>query len=767
MSDLSLPEQQSPPPLVERLQSRVWAVVWIGLALLLAGMMMPHQSVSLGFLISASSLFTMALIMLAMSRRYHRSGQFFHRSIEAFLQNDALATFFTGPDNEIHFANKAALAQYPGQPALTLILGQDSADPLSLIFRLQNRARLVRHAFEDVVTETGFLRVNTTYVPRQGFIWRLERNTEGAGGGGIPTAIPLIIAKDNGTILTQNEAAFRLFGRKAAHLDRIFPDLPLRTNTPHRVTTANGNEIMRIVELGREAGRREIALLPYQARGGFSGTTLDGFDDLPVAVMRVNAQGAILHANRQARGLLALSGEDMPGLPTLLKGLGRPVSEWLAAAANGQGLARTEIVQAARKDREVYLQIRLNRVVEDGEATLIVVLSDATELKTLEAQFVQSQKMQAIGQLAGGVAHDFNNLLTAISGYCDLLLLRHDEGDPDYGDLVQINQNANRAAALVSQLLAFSRKQNLRPETLDLHEGLSELSHLLNRLLGEKVALNLLMADDLQKVRADRRQLEQVLMNLVVNARDAMPQGGDVTIEAENLNLDSTLHRDRANVAPGEYVSIKVIDQGAGIARDRLGKIFEPFYTTKKTGEGTGLGLSMVYGIVKQTGGFVFVDTVPGQGTSFQVLLPVDKTPDSPKSAPPPAENRQETRREDGVVLLVEDEAPVRAFATRALRMRGYNVIEAGNAEEALNLLKDPALEIDVFVSDVIMPGKDGPTWVQEALIERPNVKVVFMSGYAEESINENQANVPGATFLPKPFSLRELTDTVREKLSG
>jgi two-component system cell cycle sensor histidine kinase/response regulator CckA len=271
----------------------------------------------------------------------------------------------------------------------------------------------------------------------------------------------------------------------------------------------------------------------------------------------------------------------------------------------------------------VFVPVSLNKIENDPEASLIAILSDATELKTLEAQFVQSQKMQAIGQLAGGVAHDLNNLLTAISGHCDLLLLRHDTASQDYADLVQINQNANRAAALVSQLLAFSRKQTLRPEPIDMRNTLADLMHLLNRLVGEKVELVLEHDTDLKPVRADKRQLEQVFMNLVVNARDAMPEGGRIHIKTEGYSLEQALDRDRATIPAGDYISVTVTDEGCGIATDKLTKIIEPFYSTKRTGEGTGLGLSTVYGIVKQTGGYIFVQSDEGQGTEFNLILPI------------------------------------------------------------------------------------------------------------------------------------------------
>jgi two-component system cell cycle sensor histidine kinase/response regulator CckA len=393
-------------------------------------------------------------------------------------------------------------------------------------------------------------------------------------------------------------------------------------------------------------------------------------------------------------------------------------------------------------------------------------LQDATALKTLEAQFVQSQKMQAIGQLAGGIAHDFNNLLTAISGYCDLLLLRHAPVDPDYADLMQIHQNANRAASVVGQLLAFSRKQTLKPERVDLRDVLSDLVHLLNRLLGERVTLRLAHAPDLGPIRADRRQLEQVLVNLVVNARDAMPEGGTIRIETEALTLAEDLRRHNAVVPAGEYAVIRVQDTGVGIPPDRHQKIFEPFYTTKRPGEGTGLGLSTVYGIVKQSGGFIFVDSAPGEGAMFQIYFPVHEDHEEAEATPaPPPGPRGLMRQGQGVILLVEDEAPVRAFASRALRMRGYTVVEAENAEEALRALEDPALDVDVFVTDVVMPGMDGPTWVREALRDRPDTRVVFVSGYAEEAVAEDGTRIPNSVFLPKPFSLNDLATTVQGQL--
>jgi len=445
--------------------------------------------------------------------------------------------------------------------------------------------------------------------------------------------------------------------------------------------------------------------------------------------------------------------------------MGRSISDRMSDTLKGFGHGRPEMARCYREGEEVFIQLTLSIMKRGDKKSVLAVLSDATELKTLEAQFVQSQKMQAVGQLAGGVAHDFNNILTAITGHADLLLHRADVRDPNYDDLMQIKQNSNRAAALIRQLLAFSRKQTLQPKSLHLDDTLSELSHLLNRLLGEKVRLQTEHGTDLKLVRVDERQFEQVIVNLVVNARDAMPDGGTVVIQTRNVTLTEELRRDRAIVHPGDYVAVEVSDTGSGIHKDNVTKIFEPFFTTKEVGQGTGLGLSTVYGIIKQTGGFVFVDSELGVGTQFLLYLPVFEgageviEPAKPVVAP-------SDQTGTGRILLVEDEAPVRAFAARALALRGYTVIEAASGEEALTVLEE-APGFDVFVSDVVMPGKDGPTWVREALVNHPDTKVIFVSGYAEDAFKDGNAEIPNASFLAKPFSLVELTQKVKEQIDA
>jgi two-component system cell cycle sensor histidine kinase/response regulator CckA len=491
-------------------------------------------------------------------------------------------------------------------------------------------------------------------------------------------------------------------------------------------------------------------------------------EEVPVAIMTFGPDGIMRIANLAARELIWKGELRAAMFHDLFEGLGRPVSEWLADVVAGRHPGGSEVLRVRGSDEDRYLQVTLRRYVDGGRPGALAILNDATRLKTLEAQFVQSQKMQAIGQLAGGIAHDFNNLLTAISGHCDLLLLRHGREDLDFADLEQIRQNANRAASLVGQLLAFSRKQTLHPEVLDLEDLLSDLTHLLNRLVVERVGLTLGHIGHegnkpLGRIRADKRQVEQVLINLVVNARDAMPDGGSIRIETEAVTLAEELKRDRATVPAGDYAVIRVIDTGVGIPEHQLRQIFEPFFTTKRVGEGTGLGLSMAYGIVKQSGGFIFVDSTLGQGTAFSLYFPVF---DGPALSPATAEPRRTPQKQgEGIILLVEDEASVRAFASRALSLRGYTVLEAASAEEALARLEDRTLEIDLFVTDVVMPGLDGPAWVRQALETRPNVKVIFVSGYAEDALSEDTTRIPNSVFLPKPFSLNDLTNTVQSLL--
>ena len=401
-----------------------------------------------------------------------------------------------------------------------------------------------------------------------------------------------------------------------------------------------------------------------------------------------------------------------------------------------------------------------------GEAAVLLSLKDNAEESRLKRQVAQATKMQAVGQLAGGVAHDFNNILTAIIGHCDLMLMRHTPGDSDYEDIQQIKANSNRAASLTRQLLAFSRQQTLRPQILQLPDIISEVFNLLKRLLGETVTLTVKHGRNLGAVRADPGQLEQVIVNLAVNARDAMPEGGTLTLQTYSVAA-SEVRKMRTEIMPVvDYTALRVSDTGAGIPPDVLPKIFEPFFTTKEVGKGTGLGLSTVYGIVKQSEGFIFADSEVGKGTSFVIYLPVHKA----EKVAPAATAKERARPTElwgsGTILLVEDEDMVRAVAERALTRHGYRVLTAAHGEEALELLADEELKVDLLISDVVMPTMDGPTMVRAARKKFPDLKVLFMSGYAEEQLRKS-IDIDRVAFLPKPFSVQQLAEAARSALEA
>ncbi len=686
-----------------------------------------------------------------------------YAAMTGFLEQETDACVISDATGEVLVANAQANARLIRNAGTRLdeSLRTVFANPSAALLRLQSHALKRGFGEEDVVTRGQTIPVSVSKMGENRFCWRFRIDAPQIWRS---VQRPVLTVGRNDVVLDANDAAIELFGQIPTCLKPMVQAGGAVDGSIIQIKTGETEAPFTVTTLRHSGIVRELLLTPLQHAEGPQHTT--SFADLPVAIVCMSPDGDVSEANHLA---VELVGEIQPGrtnIESMMQGLGYPIRDWLASAAEQGAAPRSEFLRLVRKDKEVFVQVTLSRILRDGQVCLIAVLNDATELKTMEAQFVQGQKMQAVGQLAGGVAHDFNNLLTAISGHCDLLLLRHDQDDPNYGDLVQINQNANRAAALVSQLLAFSRKQTLRPEVLDLRDTISDLIHLLNRLVGEKVRLTLSHDPVLKSVCADKRQLEQVLMNLVVNARDAMPEGGEIRIETEVVTLDQSITRDRATVQPGEYVTVKVIDSGIGIPADKLQKVFEPFYTTKRTGEGTGLGLSTVYGIVKQTGGFIFVDSVQDRGTEFTVLLPVSSRVQESEPEVPDTSEVQSSRLGEGVVLLVEDEAPVRAFATRALRLKGYTVLEAESAEDALQLLDDPNLLVDVFVTDVVMPGMDGPTWVREAMKTRPDVRVVFMSGYTEGAFGESGPQIENSTFLPKPFSLTQLTEAVFQQMN-
>ncbi len=492
------------------------------------------------------------------------------------------------------------------------------------------------------------------------------------------------------------------------------------------------------------------------------------FNNAPIGIATVDSEGRIDNANSAFLNYVGEGVERGTKLSELVVEDDRAsVKESLVATRTGKATPPAIEVRLAKSSERVGL-LYVSRVdVEDGASSTVAYFIDATEQKSLELQFAQSQKMQAIGQLAGGVAHDFNNLLTAIIGFCDLLLARHQAGDPSFADVMQIKQNANRAANLTRQLLAFSRRQTLRPKILSLTDALAELQNLLSRLLTETVELKIVNGRDLGLVKVDQNQLEQVIMNLAVNARDAMPEGGKLTIRTANVSEEDSRALDHALMPAAEYILIEVADTGSGIPKENLGKIFEPFYTTKDPSKGTGLGLSTVYGIVKQTGGFIFPYSTLGKGTTFRIYLPrYFETPAEAKAeaeakaaeaAPEPADLTGK-----GTILLVEDEDAVRTFAARALVTRGYDVLQAESGEAALAIVEAHEGVIDLIVSDVVMPNMDGPTLIKELAGKLPGVKIIFVSGYAEDAFAKSLDPSQEFHFLPKPFSLKQLAAAVK-----
>ncbi|WP_234417089.1 ATP-binding protein [Loktanella sp. Alg231-35] len=701
-------------------------------------------------------------------------GRWQRANARRMIAHDLGAGFVTLGARHVDYANAAAKERFETAEGVCLpdVFRHMWAKPHGLLDQLVLRAAQSGASAEDIVTRAGHFRLRVLWMGPECQVWWLDDLTGGiqsAARGADAVPLPMISVDLDGTILQTNKSMRGLLGEQRQHITDVFFDLPIRSGQCNMLHGADGPLHRLVVQTPGKDDTTDIYLLPEekaplappQLEGGW-----DAIDDLPVPLLKVANDGQLLAANSEARALLHIPTPQGRRLSDVLDGPGRLITDWLEEALNGRSAHVSQFLRVRGASEDTFIQVTLSIAGEQDDPHLIAVLNDVTELKTLESQFVQSQKMQAIGQLAGGVAHDFNNLLTAISGHCDLLLLRHDEGDQNYGDLIQIHQNANRAASLVGQLLAFSRKQNLLPEEIDLRDTMSDLTHLLNRLVGEKVTLTLDHDCDLLRIKADKRQLEQVMMNLVVNARDAMQGTGEIKIVTKNLSLSTEMTRDRVTVPKGSYVMVKVKDDGHGIASETLDKIFEPFWTTKRQGEGTGLGLSTAYGIVKQTGGYIFVESEIGRGTTFTLLFPSLRASAAAPMKLANPETVPVASRAEGVVLLVEDEAPVRAFASRALRLRGYTVLEADCAEAALDLLSDPDLVVDLFVTDVIMPGMDGPTWVRKARVDRPTTKVVFVSGYPEDAFDDGEAMIENTVFLPKPFSLTDLTQTVQGQLA-
>ncbi len=552
--------------------------------------------------------------------------------------------------------------------------------------------------------------------------------------------------------------------------------------------SGSGHTVWRITEL---ASRRPllqpvdiqarqsvvVQLKPVEQQPGHapSGPMIPGFiQGAPVAVALCAADGRIIEANT---ALAALVGVDHARIS------GRCIFDCFdehTVQATKSRLGSLGVGAVSRAPVEVRFQnddkrtarlfaSRLNPESPSG-VTYAIYLVDTTGQTALERQYAQGQKMQAIGQLAGGIAHDFNNLLTVINGVTELLLQRHLPGDPSFADLNTVNSTGLRAASLVRQLLAFSRQQTLQAEVLNLTDLVADWTVTLRRLIGDGVKLKVEHGRDLWPVLADQHQLGNALINLAVNAKDAMPKGGDLAIRTSNRTLtDNTTFSGDVLVPPGDYILIEVSDTGTGIPTEHLSKIFDPFFTTKDPGKGTGLGLASVYGIVKQTGGFIFPESEMGKGTTFRIYLP-RHVPRPATEAPREEEARKQALRDptgDATILLVEDEDAVRDFTIRALTMRGYKVIDASGGEEALELIQEHEGRFDLVISDVMMPGMDGPTLIQEVRESYPEMRVLFISGYDKGALSNHGDKLENCHFISKPFRLQDLTEKVKDVLEA
>ncbi len=492
------------------------------------------------------------------------------------------------------------------------------------------------------------------------------------------------------------------------------------------------------------------------------------YEDAPLGIVLVSESGLIEDCNVQFAKMVGRDANDLVNkhFKLLIGDKDRDaVLSALKAMDKGQHMDKSLEVSLCGKNEEMRTaQLHARRTIEGGG--LVLHFIDMTEKKALEEQFVQSQKMQAVGQLAGGIAHDFNNLLTAIIGFCDLLLLRHKPSDPSFGDIMQIQQNSNRAANLVRQLLAFSRQQTLRQRVHDITDILTELSHLMRRLIGSNIDLEMIHGSDLGLVKVDEGQMEQVLINLAVNARDAMSDngGGKLTITTENYTNHEPKEVMQEEMPNGHWILIKVTDTGCGIPKKNMKHILEPFFTTKGVGEGTGLGLATVYGIIRQSGGFLDIESKVGKGTTFNIYLPKSNEIEG---------EEEEISSEQAVIkdltgteciLLVEDEDAVRTFSQRALANKGYDVISSEDGEAALSLYEqDGQKQIDLLITDVVMPGMDGPMLAQRVRQHNPQLKIIFMSGYTEDKLKDYMGD--NTYFLPKPFTLKILAAKVKEVL--
>ncbi|MDI6752990.1 MAG: PAS domain S-box protein [Thermodesulfobacteriota bacterium] len=500
------------------------------------------------------------------------------------------------------------------------------------------------------------------------------------------------------------------------------------------------------------------------------------YDEAPIGFHELNSTGNIVQVNRTELEILGYRAEEMLGQPVWKFVVEEEITRKVLMAKIAGDVSFHETFERTyrRKDGTTLPVLGKDRVIRDKGGQILGIRStfeDITErrqseeaLSKSEEQLRQWQKVEAIGKLAGGVAHDFNNLLMTIKGYSEILLGKFDPGDPRHEEVEEILMAAERATSLTRQLLAFGRRQVLHPQVLDLNGIVTNMNKMLRRLIGEDIQLLTILDQELWSVKVDPGQIEQVIMNLAVNARDAMPRGGKLTIETTNVVLDKNYAKQYVSVKPGPYVMMAVSDNGCGMDKEIQSHLFEPFFTTKEKGKGTGLGLSTVYGIVKQSGGNIWVYSEPGQGTSFKIYLP--KAAEAGKEKYRPIESpRILARQGTETILLVEDEKAVRTMIRKTLQSNGYTVLEAHHGQEALHICDQYSGPIHLMVTDVVMPQMSGKELAEKLTPKRPEMKILYMSGYPDNSIVQHGVLEPGTEFLQKPFTFNTLEAKVRKIL--
>ena len=699
------------------------------------------------------------------------------------VSRDPLA--LTDRDGTLLVINAAYRERFGNTPAGQLAAGEEGRTGLELAQSMAWRDGAGCVAGVDTVAGSSRVEVERVGVREDLLLWRFPappaadplnqatRRIEGVIGQRLAKAGVLAAVIDgNGAILAANSQMAKR---------GLAPDQSLRSVRFGELVEAVDDDQMRLVAEGETAQPLRAVHLPADLADSSGAGTVLLFDTaasesvahssnlqalldvLPIGLALVDRDGRFLTMNAAFRQAAGLKGATMPVYPgdLVVKEDKAAVADAVRRNSRGPAMSGDLAVRLANQSSEP-VALTLAGLRGLGDAAVLLLLKDNSEEAKLKRQVAQATKMQVVGQLAGGVAHDFNNILTAIIGHCDLMLMRHTPGDSDYDDIQQIKSNSNRAAGLTRQLLAFSRQQTLRPQVLQLPDVVSEVSHLLKRLLGESVELVVKHGRNLGPIRADPGQLEQVIINLAVNARDAMAAkgGGTLTIQTFPIKADQVAESGSDILPIVDYTVLKVTDTGTGIPRNVIGKIWEPFFTTKEVGKGTGLGLSTVYGIVKQSGGFIFADSAIGEWTSFDIYLPVHREEAGAAKARKVEKTKKDELWGSGTILLVEDEPMVRSVAERALTRHGYTVITADNGEDALEIIakNEP---IDLLISDVVMPGMDGPTMVREARQSRPDLKILFMSGYAEEQLRKS-IDIENVGFLAKPFSVTDLAEAAR-----